>query len=112
MLVTYKADAQAPVYINQNFPGKPVFVLDSLSNPFQFYCNVPVKMLSKAALRDKKSSAKIIYTDESGLKELQQNHPVKILKAITNYPQERILKDFIWYKNREKTLNKYYLIRY
>ncbi|MGI4899054.1 MAG: ArnT family glycosyltransferase [Janthinobacterium lividum] len=112
LLATYKADAQAPHYINQHFPGKPVYVVDSLSNPFQFYCKVPVQLLSKVDLNDTESAKKIIYTNEARLKELQQNHPVKILKAITNYPQERILKDFIWYKTREKILNKYYLISY
>jgi 4-amino-4-deoxy-L-arabinose transferase-like glycosyltransferase len=112
LLVSYKADAQAPIYINKNFPGKHVYVIDSLSNPFQFYCKMPVQLLSKAELQDGESVKKILYTNESGLKELQQNHPVKILKAVTNYPQERIFKDFIWYKKRSETLDQYYIIEY
>lgn len=112
LLVNYKADAQAAFYVNRHFPKKPVYVIDSLSNPFQFYCKVPVRLLSKAELYQKNSIKKFIYTNEFGLKKLQQNHPVKILKAVTNYPQERILKDFIWYKKRNETLNRYYIIEY
>jgi 4-amino-4-deoxy-L-arabinose transferase-like glycosyltransferase len=112
LLVTYKADAQAPIFVNRHFPGKPVYVIDSLNNPFQFYCTVPVQLLPKVDLNNEKSAKKIIYTNETRLKELQQNHPLKILKAVTNYPQERIFKDFIWYKKRSETLDQYYIIEY
>jgi len=112
LLTTYKADVQASKYINQNLAQKPVFVMDSLNNAFQFYCNQPAQLLSKAELKYSVSTQKIVYTDEINLKKLQQNHSVIILKTFENYPNESILKDFIWYKKRAETLDKYYLIRY
>ncbi len=112
LLTSYKADVQAPKFINQNFPQKPVFVVDSLNNAFQFYCHQPVQLLSKAELKNPLLTRKIIYTDENNLKKLQQNHPVIILQTFENYPNESILKNFIWYKKRAETLDKYYLIRY
>ncbi|MVN22935.1 ArnT family glycosyltransferase [Mucilaginibacter arboris] len=112
LLATYKADTQAPVYINQHFPNQPVYVIRSLSNPFQFYCKVPVQLLAENDLAKDESTKKIIYTDEATVKKLQQKHPVEILKVIDNYPNENILKDFIWYKKRRETLDRYYIIRY
>lgn len=112
LLSSYKADVQAPKYINQNFAQKPIFVVDSLNNAFQFYCHQPVQLLSKAELKNPEPTQKIIYTDENNLKRLQQKQPVVILKTFENYPNESILKDFIWYKKRAETLDKYYLIRY
>lgn len=112
LLATYKADTQAPLYINQNFPNQPVYVIRSLSNPFQFYCKEPVQLLSKADLANPTSAKRIIYTDEATVKDLQKKRPVEVLKVIDNYPNENILKDFIWYKKRLQTLDKYYIIRY
>ncbi len=112
ILTSYKADAQAPVFINQKLLGKPVYVTDSLKNAFQFYCKQPVQLLSKADLKNEGSVKKIIYTDESTLKQIQQKHPVEILKAVDNYPNEIIYKNFIWYKTRKESLDKYYIIRY
>ncbi len=86
--------------------------MDSLNNAFQFYCSQPAQLLSKAELKYSVSTQKIVYTDEINLKKLQQNHSVIILKTFENYPNESILKDFIWYKKRAETLDKYYLIRY
>lgn len=110
LLTSYKADVQAPIYVNQKLPEKPIFVMDSLNNAFQFYCKQPVQLLSKADLGQ--TTSKIIYTDETTLKELQQKHPIEILKAIDNYPNEIIYKQFIWYKTRGQALDKYYIIRY
>ncbi|MGI4749712.1 MAG: glycosyltransferase family 39 protein [Janthinobacterium lividum] len=112
LLTTYKADVSAPKYINQNLQQKPVFVLDSLNNAFQFYTNQTVQRVSKTDLKQQASPAKIIYIDEISLKNLRQKHDFKILKAFENYPEEKILKNFIWYKKRPETLDKRYLILY
>ena len=112
LLTTYKADASAAKYINQNLPHKPVFVLDSLNNPFQFYTVQPVKLLSKSDLKQQSIPSKIIYVDEISLKNLRKKHSFKILKYFENYPEEKILKNFIWFKKRPETLDKRYLILY
>lgn len=112
LLTSYKADVQAPVFINQNFPKSQVFVVDSSNNVFQFYCNQPVHLLSKTEPERKNSTIKIIYADEQNLKKLQQKHFVKILKAIDNYPNEAIFKEFIWYQTRKRSLDKHYIISY
>ena len=111
LLTSYKADVQAPIYINQKLPGKPVFVMDSLNNAFQFYCKPPVQLLPKKDSAQT-STLKIIYVDEATLKSLQKKHPIEILKVVDNYPNEIIYKQFIWYKTREQALDKYYIIRY
>ena len=112
LLTSYKADVQAPIYINQKLSGKPVYVMDSLKNAFQFYCKQPVQLLSKADLKNARTVKKIIYTDEVTLKNLQQKHNVEIIKVIDNYPNEIIYKQFIWHKTRSQALDKYYIIRY
>jgi len=112
LLAKYKADVQAPKYINQYFPNKPVYVIDSLNNTFQFYCRQPAQLLSKADLQNGTPAKKIIYTDEATVKKLRKKHPVEILKVVENYPNENILKDFIWYKKRKETLDRYFIIRY
>lgn len=112
LLTSYKADVQAPVYVNQKLPGKPVYVTDSLKNAFQFYCEQPVQLLSKADLKNQVSIKKIVYVDEITLKNLQQKHNIEIIKVIDNYPNEIIYKNFIWYKTRRQALDKYYIINY
>lgn len=110
LLTSYKSDISAAKYLNQNLPQQRVFVLDSLNNPFQFYTNQPVKLLSKTDLKQQSLPAKIIYIDASSLKNLRQKHHFKILKSFENYPEEKILKNFIWFKKRPETLDKRYLI--
>jgi 4-amino-4-deoxy-L-arabinose transferase-like glycosyltransferase len=112
MLATYKADTQAPKYINQNLPGQPVYVIRSLSNPFQFYCKQPVSLLLEDDADSKNTSPKIIYADEATVKSLQKKRRIEILKVIKNYPNEIIYKQFIWYQTREQALDRYYIIRY
>ncbi|RYE31257.1 MAG: phospholipid carrier-dependent glycosyltransferase, partial [Sphingobacteriaceae bacterium] len=112
LLTTYKSDYSAAKYLNQTRPKQPVFVLDSLNNPFQFYTNQPVQLLSKTELKQQLPPAKIIYVDSVSLKNLQQKHSFKIIGSFTDYPQEKILKNFIWYKKRPETLVKRYLILY
>ncbi|RYE26610.1 MAG: phospholipid carrier-dependent glycosyltransferase [Sphingobacteriaceae bacterium] len=104
VLTNYKSDISAAKYINQNLPHQSVFVLDSLNNPFQFYTTQPVQLLSKAELKQQTFPSKIIYVDELGLKNLRRKHDVKILKSFDDYPQEKILINFIWYKKRSETL--------
>lgn len=112
ILASYKADSQAPKYINQNFPGKPVYVIRSLSNPFQFYCNQPVQLLSQDSLKVNSPIKKIIYADEETVQRLQKIHSLTILKEVINYPNEIIYKDFINAKTRDKMLDKYFIISY
>ncbi len=112
LLTTYKADFSAAKYLNQNLPQQPVFVPDSLNNPFQFYTNQPVRLLSQTDLKQQTTPARIIYVDELSLKTLQQKHSLKIIKSFTDYPQEKILINFIRYKKRPETLTKRYLILY
>lgn len=112
MLASYKADVQAPIYINKYFPGKPIYVTDSLKNAFQFYCKQPVQLLSKSNFKNNELEKKIIYVDEITLKKIQRKHQIEILKVIDNYPNEIIYKNFIWYKTRPQALDKYYVIRY
>ncbi|MEX8546021.1 MAG: ArnT family glycosyltransferase, partial [Mucilaginibacter sp.] len=101
LLTSYKADCEAPVYVNQKLPGKPIFVMDSLNNAFQFYCKQPVQLLPKKDSAQT-STLKIIYVDEATLKNLQKKHPIEILKVVKNYPNEIIYKQFIWYKTRKQ----------
>lgn len=111
LLVSYKADAQAPKFVNQNFPGKMVYVYQTLSSPFQFYCDGPTRLLSEDDLKNDHLDGEIIYTNESGLKHLRQYYPVEILKTVINYPNEIIYKNFIWYKTRPEALDRYYIVR-
>ncbi|MGI4804331.1 MAG: ArnT family glycosyltransferase [Janthinobacterium lividum] len=112
LITTYKSDIQVAKYINLNLNKKQIFVADSLNNPFQFYCNKPVQLLPKTDSEDSVSAQKIIYTDEINVKNLQKKHPITIIKAFKNYPNEAILKNFIWYKKRKETLETRYLVTY
>ena len=111
LLSSFKADAQAPKLINQFYPKQPIFVIRSLSNPFQFYCNEPVQLLPINDVKNSRYNNQLVYTDESTLKELQHKRSIQILQTVINYPNEIVYKQFVWYKTRSLALDRYYVVR-
>jgi len=81
------------------------------SNVFQFECNKPVDFLPVERFNEMNAPGSVMYVTQYLLDYLNNNHiPYHIIKSFTNYPQERILPQFVNAGTREKVLDKVYLI--
>ena len=112
-VAAYNGQITAAKYINQpQFKNHPVYSLKLQNNNFQFYANRPVAYipLEKFGAFNAPANA-VFYANQASVDHLNQKHiKFSILKDFTNYPQERILPDFINKVNRYKVLDKVYLI--
>ncbi|MEO8884538.1 MAG: glycosyltransferase family 39 protein [Mucilaginibacter sp.] len=110
----YNGQITAAQYANRaDFAGFKIYSLKTQNNNFQFYCNKPVDYIP---LEQFKSFAAppnaVFYANQASLDYLTQTSAqFIIIKSFTNYPQERILPDFINKINRYKVLDKVYLIK-
>ncbi|GAB2976087.1 hypothetical protein GCM10027049_08530 [Mucilaginibacter puniceus] len=109
----YNGQIKAAKFINKKLPSAiPVYSVKMQNNVFQFYCNKPVGYMPLEKFGDLNSSDALFYVNQASLDYLNQNHvDFKIVKDFINYPQEQILPDFINYANRNKVLDKVYLIK-
>lgn len=81
------------------------------SNVFQFECNRPVDFLPVERFEEMNEPGSVMYVTQYLLDYLNNNHiPYHIIKSFTNYPQERILPQFVNAGTRDKVLDKVYLI--
>ncbi len=110
----YNGQITAAKYINQpQFKNYPVYSLKLQNNNFQFYTDRPVAYIPLEKFGDFNAPANaVFYANQASVDYLTQSHiKFSILKDFTNYPQERILPDFINKANRYKVLDKVYLIK-
>jgi 4-amino-4-deoxy-L-arabinose transferase-like glycosyltransferase len=113
-IAAYSGQISAAKYINQTQAlNTPIYSVKMQNNVFQFYCNRPVGYipLEKFASSNTPVNA-LLYVNQASLDHLTQQHAdFRIVKAFTNYPQEQVLPDFVNRVNRNKVLDKVYLIK-
>lgn len=111
-VAAYNGQITAAKYINQTRLATPVYSVKMQNNVFQFYCDRPVGYvaLEKLGIAETPADA-LFYVNQSSLDYLTQNNvEFKVVKAFTNYPQEQVLPNFVNKLNRNKVLDKVYLI--
>jgi len=109
---SYNGQITAAQYINQLPASYPVYSLKKENNVFQFYTDKPVNYIPLERF-DKFTPASnaVFYASQISMNYLIQSHATfKVIQSFQNYPQERILPDFINKVNRYKVLDKVYLI--
>ncbi len=112
-LVAYNGQVTAARYINDQVAAScPVYSLREENNVFQFYTNKPVDYIQLNQFNSFKPAANsVFYANQRSMDYLIQTHAgFKVIQSFQNYPQERILLDFINKANRYKVLDKVYLI--
>jgi 4-amino-4-deoxy-L-arabinose transferase-like glycosyltransferase len=112
-VATYNGQISAAKYINQpQFKNHSVYTFKLQNNNFQFYADKQVNYIPLEYFSYPAPVNTIFYANQASIDYLTQNHiGFTILKDFTNYPQERILPNFINKVNRYKVLDKVYLIR-
>lgn len=113
-VAAYNGQMIAAKYVNQSqFKNSPVYSLQLQNNNFQFYADRPVSYIPLEKFSEFNTPENsIFYANQASVNYLTENHiGFTIVKEFTNYPQERILPDFINKVNRYKVLDNVYLIR-
>lgn len=109
----YNGQIKAAKYINKKLAlDAPVYSVKMQNNIFQFYCDRPVGYVQLEKFYVTKTQANaLFYVNQASLDYLAQNKVnFTIVRSFINYPQEQVLPDFINYANRDKVLDKVYLI--
>ncbi|RZA00319.1 MAG: glycosyl transferase [Sphingobacteriaceae bacterium] len=109
----YNGQIKAAKYINKTLPSDtPVYSVKMQNNVFQFYCDRPVGYMPLEKLEDLNSSDALFYVNQASLDYLNQNKiRYTVVESFINYPQEQVLPDFVNHANRDKVLDKVYLIK-
>jgi 4-amino-4-deoxy-L-arabinose transferase-like glycosyltransferase len=112
-IASYSGQIAAANYVNQNqYNEYQIYSARMESNTFQFENKklvgyLPIEQFSK--LDSTKKSA--IYTTQYSLNYLIGNHiPYQVIKSFRNYPQERIMPQFVNSATRNSVLDTVYLI--
>ncbi len=109
----YNGQMKAAKFINKKLQADvAVYSVKMQNNVFQFYCDRPVGYVQLEKFGQTITSTNaVFYVNQSSLDYLTQNKiGYTIMKDFINYPQEQVLPDFINYANRDKVLDKVYLI--
>jgi len=112
-VASYNGQITAARYVNQpEFAKWHLYSLKKENNVFQFYTNKPIDYLWLEDFNSfKADSNAVFYASQLSIDYLTQKHiTFKVIKSFQNYPQERILPDFVNKPNRYKVLDKVYLI--
>jgi 4-amino-4-deoxy-L-arabinose transferase-like glycosyltransferase len=113
VMAAYNGQITAAWYVNQApFAASHIYSLKTQNNVFQFYTQKPVDYIPLEQFGQfKTDSNSVFYANQLSVDYLKQQHtPFKIIQSFPNYPQERMLPDFINKANRYKVLDKVYLI--
>lgn len=113
MLTYYNGQVKTAKFVNKKLQSDtPVYSVKMQNNVFQFYCDRPVGYIALEKFAGTKTPVNaLFYVNQASLDYLMQQHiPFQIVKSFINYPQEQLLPDFINYTNRDKVLDKVYLI--
>lgn len=109
----YNGQIKAAKYINKKLAlDAPVYSVKMQNNVFQFYCDRPVNYIPLEKFGGTNTPVNaLFYVNQASLDYLSQNKAsFTIVRSFINYPQEQVLPDFINYANRDKVLDKVYLI--
>lgn len=110
ILAGYNGQISAAQYINHTNYNR-IYSGRMESNVFQFECNKPVDFLPVERFKEMNAPGSAMYVTQYLLDYLNNNHiPYHLIKSFDNYPQERILPQFINAGTRGLVLDKVYLI--
>ncbi|MDB5110461.1 MAG: hypothetical protein JWR67_1575 [Mucilaginibacter sp.] len=109
-VASYNGQITAAEYINKS--SLAVYSLKMQNNVFQFYTQKPVNYIPLEQFNSfKPKSYSVFYANQASIDYLIKTHAgFKVIHTFQNYPQERILPDFINKHNRYKVLDMVYLI--
>ena len=113
-VASYNGQITAARYVNQPSLAKwHLYSLKKENNVFQFYTNKPIDYVWLETFKDfKADSNAVFYASQLSINYLNAKHiNFTVLQSFQNYPQERILPDFVNKPNRYKVLDKVYLIK-
>jgi len=112
-VASYNGQITAASYVNKTVSSSTaIYSLKKENNAFQFYTNRPVGyvQLEKFPAFNTDTTS-LFYASQLSLDYLNAKHAsYKIVQSFQNYPQERILLNFIHKPNRPQVLDKVYLI--
>jgi len=112
-LVAYNGQITAANYINQPaLQNKHIYSLKQENNVFQFYTHRPVDYAPMEKFDSLKTdSTALYYASQRTINYLNDKHwAYHIDTTFINYPQERILPNFVNQNKRNTVLDKVYLI--
>jgi 4-amino-4-deoxy-L-arabinose transferase-like glycosyltransferase len=112
-VASYNGQITAAGYVNQQPAAMQLYSLKKENNVFQFYTNRPIDYIPLEQFEaTKPDSSAVFYANQISIDYLTQKHiDFKVIQSFQNYPQERVLPDFINKPNRYKVLDKVYLIK-
>jgi len=113
-ILRYKAEVLASDYVNQNYPGSTIVVVCEIPNAFPFYTQKRVYVTSiSEVLKTPVERKSVILIDDILAAQLKDQHiTYSVIKEFDNYPQENLTLPFIIEKERYKTFNHYFLIKF
>ncbi len=110
----YNGQIEAARYANKpELNNCAVYSLKTQNNNFQFYCNRPVNYIPLEQFGSAATPPNaLFYANQASVDYLMQNHiPFRFEETFFNYPQERILPEFITARTRNRVLDRVYLIK-
>jgi len=112
-VASYNGQITAARYVNRPSLAKwHLYSLKKENNVFQFYTDKPIDYVWLEDFKNfKADSNAVFYASQLSIDYLTAKHiNFTVLQSFQNYPQERILPDFVNKPNRYKVLDKVYLI--
>jgi 4-amino-4-deoxy-L-arabinose transferase-like glycosyltransferase len=113
VLLSYKGDEVAAVYVNTTYPGQQVLSTAPMADRFDFYLKKPVAYASaEEIIRHKATHPRLVFADDAAMEQFR-NSPLRIhvLKVFDNYFGENLKFSFINPATRKSALIHFYLIR-
>jgi len=113
VLLRYKPEVQASIYVNEHLADKPIIVICAIPNAFPFYIPRPIEVTSLSRLlKLPPVPGSVVLIDDNLVKQMDyQKINYTIIKAFEDYPQENLTLPFILEKERYKVLDHFYLVR-
>lgn len=112
LMLNYKADVQAGLYLEKNYPNEPIFVLGPISNRFNFYAPQSPIFSTEIKLLEAPKPLLLLCTNEALMTWIKgQNLVYEELKVFKHYSGEDLNLKFLLAQSRKETLKNFYLLR-
>jgi hypothetical protein len=112
LMLDYKADVQAGLYLEKNYPSEPIFVLGHISNRFNFYTPQAPIFITELKLLEAKKPLLLLCTNEELMTWIKgQGLVFEELKVFKHYSGEDLNLKFLLAQSRKETLKNFYLLR-
>ncbi|EHQ26626.1 ArnT family glycosyltransferase [Mucilaginibacter paludis] len=111
-LLKYKGDVHAAEYVNRYVDNdKQVVAIFEVPDAFEFYTNRKVSFERADAVIAAKNKNQVVLVEDTLMAHLvKKNIPFKLVQKFDNYPNENLTLPFLIEKQRNTTLNHYFLI--